>query len=84
MLRANTHNLSLSTRARLLIKYTMYPGTNWISRDKAKVVKMFLRGTHKRPVRTLDCGCGNAYFAHQAVLRGSTLHGHHDSRVGKA
>jgi SAM-dependent methyltransferase len=71
MLRANTHNLPLSTRARLLIKYAMYPGTNWISRDKSKVVKMFLRGTHDRPVRTLDCGCGNAYFAHQAVLRGS-------------
>ncbi len=75
MLRANTHNLSLSTRARLLIKYAMYPGTNWISRDKSKVVKMFLRGTHDRPVRTLDCGCGNAYFAHQAVLRGSRCTG---------
>jgi SAM-dependent methyltransferase len=75
MLRANTHNLSLSTRARLLIKFAMYPGTNWISRDKSKVVKMFLRGTHDHPVRTLDCGCGNAYFAHQAVLRGSRCTG---------
>jgi SAM-dependent methyltransferase len=75
MLRADTHNLSFSTRTRLLIKYAMYPGTNWISRDKAKIVKMFLRGTYDRPVRTLDCGCGNAYFAHQAVLRGSRCTG---------
>ena len=75
MLRADTHNLSNSTRARLLIKYAMYPGTNWISRDKSKVVKMFLRGTGERPVRTLDCGCGNAYFAYQAVLRGSRCTG---------
>ena len=75
MLRADTHNLSISTRARLLIKYAMYPGTNWISRDKSKVVKMFLRGTGERPVRTLDCGCGNAYFAYEAVLRGSRCTG---------
>ena len=32
---------------------------------------MFLTGTPDRPVRTLDCGCGNAYFSHQAVLRGA-------------
>jgi SAM-dependent methyltransferase len=49
----------------------MFPGTNWISRDKSRVVKMFLSGTPERPVRTLDCGCGNAYFTHQAVLHGS-------------
>jgi len=75
MLRADTQDLSLATRGRLLIKYAMYPGTNWISRDKSKVVKMFLRGTPDRPIRTLDCGCGNAYFAHQAVLRGSRCTG---------
>jgi SAM-dependent methyltransferase len=75
MLRADTHNLSNSTRARLLIKYAMYPGTNWISRDKSQVVRMFLHGTGERPVRTLDCGCGNAYFAHQAVMRGSRCTG---------
>jgi len=49
----------------------MFPGTNWVSRDKARVVKMFLNGTADRPVRTLDCGCGNAYFALQAVRRGA-------------
>jgi SAM-dependent methyltransferase len=75
MLRADTQNLSFATRARLLIKYAMYPGTNWVSRDKSRVVKMFLNGTAARPVRTLDCGCGNAYFAHQAVLRGSRCTG---------
>jgi SAM-dependent methyltransferase len=53
----------------------MYPGTNWISRDKSKLVKMFQRGTPDRPIRTLDCGCGNAYFAHQAVLRDSRCTG---------
>jgi SAM-dependent methyltransferase len=71
MLRADTESLSLTSRARLLVKYAMFPGTNWISRDKSKVVRMFLRGTNERPIRTLDCGCGNAFFAHQAVVRGS-------------
>jgi SAM-dependent methyltransferase len=71
MLRAYTENLSPATRARLWVKYWMFPGTNWVSRDKSRVVKMFLKGTADRPVRTLDCGCGNAYFSHQAVLRGS-------------
>src|SRR5271166_2967790 len=75
MLRADTQNLSFSTRARLVLKYAMFPGTNWISRDKSKVVRMFLRGTTDRPIRTLDCGCGNAYFAHQAVLRKSLCTG---------
>jgi 2-polyprenyl-3-methyl-5-hydroxy-6-metoxy-1,4-benzoquinol methylase len=49
----------------------MFPGTNWVSRDKARVAKMFLRGKPDAPVRTLDCGCGNAYFAYQAVVRGA-------------
>jgi SAM-dependent methyltransferase len=79
MLRHDTKNLPLALRARLLIKYWMYPGTNWISRDKSKVVRMFLTGTPERPIETLDCGCGNAYFAHQAILRhgrclGITIH----------
>src|SRR3954453_23057395 len=71
MLRANTENLSPATRVRLWVKYLMFPGTNWVSRDKSRVVRMFLTGTADRPVRTLDCGCGNAYFSHQAVLRGA-------------
>jgi SAM-dependent methyltransferase len=75
MLRADTRSLSVASRARLTLKYAMFPGTNWISRDKSKVVRMFLRGTSERPVRTLDCGCGNAFFAHQAVVRGSTCLG---------
>ena len=75
MLRLETRNLSLATRARLLVKYAMFPGTNWISRDKSRVVNMFLRGTPERPVRTLDCGCGNAYFAYQAVIRGARCTG---------
>ena len=71
MLRPDTQNLAPARRARLLIKYLMFPGTNWISRDKSSIVRMFLRGTAARPIRTLDCGCGNAYFSHQAILRGS-------------
>ena len=59
------------SKARLLLKSLMFPGTNWVSRDKSRLVKMFLTGTPDRPVRTLDCGCGNAYFSHQAVLRGA-------------
>jgi SAM-dependent methyltransferase len=63
------------TRARLLLKYLMWPGTNWVSRDKSRLVKHLLTGTPDRPVRTLDCGCGNAYFAHEAVRRGGTCLG---------
>jgi SAM-dependent methyltransferase len=48
----------------------MFPGTNWVTRDKSRLVKMLLTGTPDRPVRTLDCGCGNAYFSLQAVRRG--------------
>ncbi len=79
MLRNETENRSPGQRARLLLKYLMYPGTNWISRDKSKVVRMFLTGTPDRPIRTLDCGCGNAFFAHRAIQRhsrcvGITIH----------
>src|SRR4051794_3463158 len=59
-----------TSKARLLLKSWMFPGTNWVSRDKSRVVKMFLEGTADRPVRTLDCGCGNAYFSLEAVRRG--------------
>ena len=69
MLRPNTANSP--SKARLLLKSLMFPGTNWVSRDKSRLVKMLLTGTPDRPVRTLDCGCGNAYFSHQAVLRGA-------------
>jgi SAM-dependent methyltransferase len=75
MLRLDTQNLSLAQRARLLIKYVMYPGTNWVSREKARVVRMFLEGTPERPICTLDCGCGNAYFAYHAVKRHSRCTG---------
>ncbi len=75
MLRVDAQNLSFAKRARLLLKYAMFPGTNWISREKSKVVRMFLHGTAARPVRTLDCGCGNAYFSYQAVRRGSQCTG---------
>jgi SAM-dependent methyltransferase len=62
---------SLVTRARLLLKFLMYPGTNWVSRDKSKVVKMFASGTVDEPIQTLDCGCGNAYFGYHAVRKNS-------------
>ncbi|ODT98932.1 MAG: hypothetical protein ABS79_05135 [Planctomycetes bacterium SCN 63-9] len=63
------------SRAILNLKYWIWPGTNWVSRDKSAVVRHLLRGTDDRPVRTLDCGCGNAYFAHEAVRRGGTCLG---------
>ena len=66
---------SLLVRGRLFLKYLMWPGTNWVSRDKSRLVKLLLPGTPESPVRTLDCGCGNAYFAHQAVLRGANCTG---------
>lgn len=73
MLRAYTANTP--SRARLFLKKLMYPGTNWVSRDKSRLTRMLLSGTPDRPVRTLDCGCGNAYFSHQAVRRGGTCLG---------
>lgn len=66
---------SALSRARLFLKYLMWPGTNWVSRDKSRLVRLLLRGTPESPVRTLDCGCGNAYFAHQAVLKGAVCTG---------
>jgi 2-polyprenyl-3-methyl-5-hydroxy-6-metoxy-1,4-benzoquinol methylase len=67
--------LSLAARARLWLKYWLFPGTNWVSRDKSRVVNLFLTGTPEQPVRTLDCGCGNAYFSIEAVNRGATCLG---------
>jgi SAM-dependent methyltransferase len=75
MLELDAQSLSLTSRARLLLKYAMFPGTNWISREKSKVVRMFLRGAAGTPIRTLDCGCGNAYFSYQAVRLGSRCTG---------
>jgi len=71
MLRAYTENLSPTTRARLWLKYLMFPGTNWVSRDKSRVSQMFLTGSPEQSIETLDCGCGNAYFSLQAVRRGA-------------
>lgn len=71
MLRPDTQNPPLARRARLFLKRLMFPGTNWPSRDKSRIVRMFLSGTPDRPVETLDCGCGNAYFAHEAIRRNS-------------
>jgi 2-polyprenyl-3-methyl-5-hydroxy-6-metoxy-1,4-benzoquinol methylase len=71
MLRAYTEDLSAITRLRLGLKALLFPGTNWVSRDKSSVVRQFLSGTAEQPLKTLDCGCGNAYFSYQAVRRGS-------------
>lgn len=64
-----------ASRAALTLKYWMWPGTNWVSRDKSAVVRHLLQGTDEHPVRTLDCGCGNAYFAYEAVRRGGVCLG---------
>jgi 2-polyprenyl-3-methyl-5-hydroxy-6-metoxy-1,4-benzoquinol methylase len=63
------------TRARLALKLAMWPGTNWVSRDKSQVIHHLLVGSEAQPVRTLDCGCGNAYFAYEAFRRGATCTG---------
>ncbi|WZO99647.1 class I SAM-dependent methyltransferase [Isosphaeraceae bacterium EP7] len=67
--------MGLLTRARLALKLAMWPGTNWVSRDKSKVIHHLLVGSDDQPVRTLDCGCGNAYFAYEAFKRGATCTG---------
>ena len=64
------YSASTPSSARLSLKKLLWPGTNWVSRDKAPLARMFLTGTPDRPVRTLDCGCGNAFFTWEAVRRG--------------
>lgn len=76
---AQGRELGLAERCRFWIKKRMWPGTNWVSRDKAAVVASLLEGTAEHPIETLDCGCGNAYFAYEAVKRhsrclGITIH----------
>lgn len=66
---------SWRTRLRLAVKRAMWPGTNWVSRDKARIVRMFLCGTEEQPIRALDCGCGNAYFTWEAARRGANVVG---------
>ena len=73
--RSSRPTLDLASRLRLTLKYWLWPGINWVSRDKARVVSMLQRGTAEAPIRTLDCGCGNAYFAYEAVKRGATCLG---------
>jgi SAM-dependent methyltransferase len=63
--------ISRRDRARLWLKWLLFPGTNWVSRDKAAITRHFLEGTPERPVATLDCGCGNAFFSLAAVRRGA-------------
>jgi hypothetical protein len=49
----------------------MYPGTNWVSRDKKALTNTLLSGIQDKPVGTFDCGGGNAYFyylAHRAQV----------------
>lgn len=53
----------------------MYPGTNWWSRDKAKLAELLLTADSGQPLRTLDCGCGNGYFSYQAYRRGASCVG---------
>ena len=73
--RSQGPSLDFATRLRLTLKYWLWPGINWVSRDKAATVSMLQHGSAEAPIRTLDCGCGNAYFAHEAVKRGSTCLG---------
>lgn len=60
---------------RFFIKRIAFPGTNWASRDKSALVRTLLIGSDEKPLRTLDCGCGNAYFSYQACRRGSVCTG---------
>lgn len=73
MLRPYTANAP--SRPRLFLKKLLWPGTNWVSRDKAALTRHLLTGTPDRPVRTLDCGCGNAFFSYEAVRRGAACLG---------
>ena len=84
MLRLDTQNLSLSKRARLLLKYAMYPGTNWVSREKAHVVRMFLRGTPEQPSPHARLRLRQRLFLVSRRQASLAVHGNHDPRVGKA
>ncbi|MEM7682697.1 MAG: methyltransferase domain-containing protein [Planctomycetota bacterium] len=56
---------------KLKVKKLMWPGANWVSRDKSRVVRGLLRAKPGESLQTLDCGCGNAYFTYEAAKRGS-------------
>ena len=58
-------------RAKLLVKRWMWPGANWVSRERAVIVRSFRRGTQDHLLDTLDCGCGNGFFTYHAAIRGS-------------
>lgn len=66
-------------RLQLRLKQWFWPGTNWYSRDKARLSSSFLTAGKEAELNTLDCGCGNAFFGVEAYRRGSrcvgiTLH----------
>jgi 2-polyprenyl-3-methyl-5-hydroxy-6-metoxy-1,4-benzoquinol methylase len=71
----SSNPLDLRNRCRLWLKYLMWPGTNWVSRDKSRLINHLRVGKSGRLVRTLDCGCGNAYFSAEAFRRGATCVG---------
>ena len=83
MLRVDTQNLSFAQRARLLVKYLMYPGTNWISRDKSKVVRMFLDGSSGPSNPDARLRLRERLFRVPLSLAQFAVRGDHDPRVGE-
>lgn len=60
---------------RLALKRMLWPGFNWVSRDKAKLVNLLLRDDDENKIKTLDIGCGNGFFTTQAAQRGNSCVG---------
>ena len=84
MLRLDTQSLSLAKRTRLLIKYAMYPGTNWVSREKAHVVRMFLEGTPRAADPHARLRLRQRLFLVPSCQAPLALHRNHNPRVGEA
>ena len=60
---------------KLYIKKLLWPGLNWVGRDKSKLVNLMLKSEDHNELHTLDIGCGNGFFTTKAAQRGSNCLG---------
>jgi SAM-dependent methyltransferase len=64
------------SRGNLFFKKLLWPGFNWVSRDKSIMHNLFLDSEEVGlDFKTLDVGCGNGFFSTKAALKGSSTLG---------
>ena len=75
MLEANAQNLTLASRRGCFSNMRCFPGPTGSAGKNRTSSGCSCEDTAGRPIRTLDCGCGNAYFSYHAVRLGSRCTG---------